>query len=161
MRLIKTAAPDRWRDIVAGYRIIGDDRAAIAQCERSEARTTARFAAPLKSEAQIQCKASTSRPGDLAASRMLSDASPVVTMARQGTSRSSARESICSRRNLFASRRPESIKATGWSSSTTCPFYSQAHESGGHLSPRNSLTCRSVAWASFCSCRPQQHAACP
>ncbi len=40
MRLIKTAAPGRWRDIVAGYQISRDNRAAIAQCERSEARTT-------------------------------------------------------------------------------------------------------------------------
>ena len=36
VRLIKTAAPDRWRDIVAGYQIISDNRAAIAQCGRSE-----------------------------------------------------------------------------------------------------------------------------
>ena len=43
VRLIKTAAPDRWRDIVAGYRIISDNRAAIAQCERSEARTTSKI----------------------------------------------------------------------------------------------------------------------
>jgi hypothetical protein len=40
VHLIKTAAPERWRDIVAGYQIISDNRAAIAQCERSEARTT-------------------------------------------------------------------------------------------------------------------------
>ncbi len=37
--LIKTAAPERWRDIVAGYQIISDNRAAIAQCERGEAKT--------------------------------------------------------------------------------------------------------------------------
>ena len=42
-RLIKTTAPDRWRDIVAGYQIISDNRAAIAQCERSEAKTTSRI----------------------------------------------------------------------------------------------------------------------
>jgi len=39
VRLIKTAAPERWRDIVAGYQIISDNRAAIAQCARSEAKT--------------------------------------------------------------------------------------------------------------------------
>ena len=38
-RLIKTAAPERWRDIVVGYQIVSDNRAAIAQCARSEART--------------------------------------------------------------------------------------------------------------------------
>ena len=38
VRLIKTAAPDRWRDIVAGYQIISDNRAAIAQCTRNEAK---------------------------------------------------------------------------------------------------------------------------
>jgi hypothetical protein len=43
VRLIKTAAPDRWRDIVAGYQIISDNRAAIAQCERSEAKTTGKI----------------------------------------------------------------------------------------------------------------------
>ena len=43
VRLIKTAAPDRWRDIVAGYQIISDNRAAIAQCERSEATTTSKI----------------------------------------------------------------------------------------------------------------------
>ena len=43
VRLIKTAAPDRWRDIVAGYQIISDNRAAIAQCERSEAKTTSKI----------------------------------------------------------------------------------------------------------------------
>ena len=39
VRLIKTAAPDRWRDIVAGYRILSDNRAAIAQCAQNEAKT--------------------------------------------------------------------------------------------------------------------------
>jgi hypothetical protein len=43
VRLIKTAAPERWRDIVAGYQIISDNRAAIAQCERSEAKTTSKI----------------------------------------------------------------------------------------------------------------------
>ena len=42
-RLIKTASPERWRDIVAGYQIISDNRAAIAQCERSEARTASKI----------------------------------------------------------------------------------------------------------------------
>ena len=43
VRLIKTAAPDRWRDIVAGYQIISDNRAAIAQCARSEVKTTSKI----------------------------------------------------------------------------------------------------------------------
>jgi hypothetical protein len=43
VRLIKTAAPDRWRDIVAGYQIISDNRAAIAQCARTEAKTTGKI----------------------------------------------------------------------------------------------------------------------
>lgn len=42
-RLIKTATPDRWRDVVAGYQIINDNRAAIAQCKRSEAKTTSKI----------------------------------------------------------------------------------------------------------------------
>ena len=43
VRLIKTAAPDRWRDIVIGYQILSDTRAAIAQCERSEAKTASKI----------------------------------------------------------------------------------------------------------------------
>jgi hypothetical protein len=43
VRLIKTAAPDRWRDIVIGYQIISDNRAAIAQCERSEPKTASKI----------------------------------------------------------------------------------------------------------------------
>ena len=43
VRLIKTASPDRWRDIVAGYQIISDNRAAIAQCERSEAKAASKI----------------------------------------------------------------------------------------------------------------------
>jgi hypothetical protein len=39
VRLIKAAAPDRWRDIVAGYQIISDNRAAITQCARDQAKT--------------------------------------------------------------------------------------------------------------------------
>ena len=38
-RLIKTASPERWRDIVAGYQIVSDNRAAIAQCARTEPKT--------------------------------------------------------------------------------------------------------------------------
>ena len=38
VHLIKTAAPDRWRDIVAGYTIFNNNRAAIAQCERNGAK---------------------------------------------------------------------------------------------------------------------------
>ena len=43
VHLIKTATPERWRDIVAGYQIISDNRAAIAQCERSEAKTASKI----------------------------------------------------------------------------------------------------------------------
>ena len=43
VRLTKAASPDRWRDIVAGYQIISDNRATIAQCERSEAKTTSKI----------------------------------------------------------------------------------------------------------------------
>ncbi len=43
VRLIKTAAPDRWRDIVAGYQILNDNRAAIAQCAQSEAKTISKI----------------------------------------------------------------------------------------------------------------------
>ena len=39
VRLIKTASPERWRDIVAGYQILSDNRAAIAQCVRTEPKT--------------------------------------------------------------------------------------------------------------------------
>jgi hypothetical protein len=39
VRLIKSAAPERWRDIVAGYQILSDNRAAITQCARNEAKT--------------------------------------------------------------------------------------------------------------------------
>jgi hypothetical protein len=52
VRLIKTAAPDRWRDIVAGYQIISDNRAAIAQCERSEARTTGKIRCAIEIRSQ-------------------------------------------------------------------------------------------------------------
>ncbi len=37
-RLIATAAPDRWRDIVFGYRIVNDNRDAIARCEKVAAK---------------------------------------------------------------------------------------------------------------------------
>ena len=57
VRLIKAASPERWRDIVAGYQILSDNRDAIAQCARNEAKRPAKFAAPLRSEAQIRCKA--------------------------------------------------------------------------------------------------------
>jgi hypothetical protein len=39
VRLIKTASPERWRDIVAGFQILSDNRAAIAQCARTELKT--------------------------------------------------------------------------------------------------------------------------
>ena len=52
VRLIKTAAPDRWRDIVTGYQIISDNRAAIAQCERSEARTTSKIRCAIEIRSQ-------------------------------------------------------------------------------------------------------------
>lgn len=43
VRLIKTASPERWRDIVTGYQILSDNRAAIAQCARNEAKTAGLF----------------------------------------------------------------------------------------------------------------------
>lgn len=52
VRLIKTAAPDRWHDIVAGYQIISDNRAAIAQCERSEAKTTRKIRCAIEIRSQ-------------------------------------------------------------------------------------------------------------
>ena len=36
--LIATAAPDRWRDIVLGYRIVNDNRDTIARCETAAAK---------------------------------------------------------------------------------------------------------------------------
>ena len=50
VRLIKTAAPDRWRDIVAGHQIIS---VALQSRNANEAgqKRPARFAVPLKSEA--------------------------------------------------------------------------------------------------------------
>jgi hypothetical protein len=39
-RLIETAAPDRWRDIVLGYRIVSDNRDAIAHCQEAAAHET-------------------------------------------------------------------------------------------------------------------------
>ena len=51
-RLIKITAPDRWRDIVAGYQIISDNRAAIAQCERSEAKTASRIRCSIEIRSQ-------------------------------------------------------------------------------------------------------------
>ena len=38
--LIETAAPDRWRDIVLGYRIISDNRDAIAHCQEAATHET-------------------------------------------------------------------------------------------------------------------------
>jgi hypothetical protein len=39
-RLIETAAPDQWRDIVLGYRIVNDNRDAITRCEKLAAKET-------------------------------------------------------------------------------------------------------------------------
>ena len=39
-RLIETAAPDRWRGIVLGYRIVSDNRDAIAHCQEAAAHET-------------------------------------------------------------------------------------------------------------------------
>ena len=39
-RLIATAAPDRWRDIVLGYRIVNDNRGALARCKKTVAKET-------------------------------------------------------------------------------------------------------------------------
>ena len=37
-RLIETAAPDRWRDLVLGYRIVRDNRAGLVRCEKEAAK---------------------------------------------------------------------------------------------------------------------------
>ena len=39
-RLIETAAPDRWRDIVLGYRIVSDNRDAIVHCQEAATHET-------------------------------------------------------------------------------------------------------------------------
>ncbi len=39
-RLIETAAPDQWRDIVLGYRIVNQNRDALARCEKLAAKET-------------------------------------------------------------------------------------------------------------------------
>jgi hypothetical protein len=39
-RLIATAAPDRWRNIVLGYRVVSDNRDAIAHCQEAAAHET-------------------------------------------------------------------------------------------------------------------------
>jgi hypothetical protein len=39
IRLIESAAPDRWRDIVLGYGIVSGNRDAIARCQRAAAST--------------------------------------------------------------------------------------------------------------------------
>ena len=52
-RLIETAAPDRWRDIVSGYRVVSDNRDAIAQCKKGSTakRTSVRCAIEIHTEA--------------------------------------------------------------------------------------------------------------
>jgi hypothetical protein len=37
-RLIATAAPDRWRDLLLGYRIVRDNRAGLVRCEKAAAK---------------------------------------------------------------------------------------------------------------------------
>ena len=51
-RLIAIAAPDRWRDIVLGYRIVSDNRDAIAQCKKASTnkRESVRCAIEIKTE---------------------------------------------------------------------------------------------------------------
>jgi len=39
-RLIETTAPDRWRDLVLGYRILFDNRDAIVHCQEAAAHET-------------------------------------------------------------------------------------------------------------------------
>ena len=52
-RLIAIAAPDRWRDIVLGYRIVSDNRDAIAQCKKASTnkRESVRCPIEIKTEA--------------------------------------------------------------------------------------------------------------
>ena len=52
-RLIAIAAPDRWRDIVLGYRIVSDNRDAIDRCKKGSTpkRASVRCAIEIKTEA--------------------------------------------------------------------------------------------------------------
>jgi hypothetical protein len=52
-RLIESAAPDRWRDIVFGYRVVSDNRDAIAQCKKGSTnkRESVRCAIEINAEA--------------------------------------------------------------------------------------------------------------
>ena len=52
-RLIEVAAPDRWRDIVFGNRVVSDNRDAIAQRKKGSTpkRESVRCAIDIKTEA--------------------------------------------------------------------------------------------------------------
>jgi hypothetical protein len=47
-RLIETAAPDRWRDLVLGYPIVRDNRDALARCEKEAAKVARSVRCPIK-----------------------------------------------------------------------------------------------------------------
>jgi hypothetical protein len=53
IRLIESAAPGRWKDIVFGLRIVGDNRDAIAQCKKAATNKNAsvRCTVEIKTEA--------------------------------------------------------------------------------------------------------------
>ncbi len=50
-RLIQSSAPDMWRDIVRGYRLMDQNREAIAQCEK--AKGSARAKKPVRCELRM------------------------------------------------------------------------------------------------------------
>jgi hypothetical protein len=50
-RLIEIAAPDLWRDIVFGNRVVSDNRDAIAQCKKRSTPKRVRCAIEIKTEA--------------------------------------------------------------------------------------------------------------
>jgi hypothetical protein len=47
-RLIESAAPNQWRDMAFGYRVVSDNRDAIAQCEKEAAEVARSVRCPIK-----------------------------------------------------------------------------------------------------------------
>ena len=47
-RLIESAAPKQWRDMAFGYRVVSDNRDAIAQCEKEAAKAARSVRCPIK-----------------------------------------------------------------------------------------------------------------
>jgi hypothetical protein len=46
--LIESAAPNEWRDMAFGYRVVSDNRDAIAQCEKEAAKAAPSVRCPIK-----------------------------------------------------------------------------------------------------------------